>query len=155
MFSVRLNKNRIFVQCFAQNLLSVQSFMVDTGALYTCCPSLSLSIRVNENDCKQYDKIVLAGLDNEPIVYYKFPVDLMCINNIDIGKRDIWVTFDKRVTDMVLGFDILKDISFLFDNQTSYMHFFGSRNELSEYVKNDEGGERPSVRSGRKNPPSN
>ncbi|MCM1282676.1 MAG: hypothetical protein NC180_03335 [Muribaculaceae bacterium] len=141
MFSIKLENNRIYVPCYAQDLFGVHLFIFDTGTLYTCCSNTCLSIKLSEEDCEYFERLEIRGLDNEPIIYYKCVVTLFCVNNINMGNRDIWVTFDKRVNAAVLGFDILKDISFLFDDQTGYMHFFESRNELSRYVKNDEGGE--------------
>lgn len=45
--------------------------------------------------------------------FYKYPLKQFAIGNIDMGRRDIWLTFDERITDIILGMDILKQMMIL------------------------------------------
>lgn len=45
------------------------------------------------------------------------------IGNIDLGKQDIWITFDERVTDTVLGMDILQQVIFTANPYNRKMYF--------------------------------
>lgn len=48
-----------------------------------------------------------------------------------MGKQDIWITFDKRVTDTVLGMDILKQITF---TANSYNHVICFYKDQEDYI---------------------
>lgn len=43
-----------------------------------------------------------------PVKFYKSNLQQFTIGNIDMGEQDLWITFDMRVTDTVLGMDILQ-----------------------------------------------
>lgn len=40
-----------------------------------------------------------------------------------MGRQDIWVTFDKRVTDTVLGMDILKQVIMITNPYNQKVYF--------------------------------
>ena len=45
------------------------------------------------------------------------------IGNIDLGKQNLWITFDQRVTDTVLGMDILQQIIFIANPYNKKIYF--------------------------------
>lgn len=40
-----------------------------------------------------------------------------------MGEQDIWITFDKRVTDTVLGMDVLQKIIFTVNSYDKRIYF--------------------------------
>lgn len=42
--------------------------------------------------------------------FYKLPLWQFTIGNIDMGEQDIWITFDEKITDIILGMNILGQI---------------------------------------------
>lgn len=53
------------------------------------------------------EKFIVDGVS---VRFYKHHLQQFTIGNIDMGEQDIWITFDKRVTDIILGMDILKQV---------------------------------------------
>ena len=39
-----------------------------------------------------------------------YHVNQFAIGTVDLGERDIWITFDDRVSDDLLGMDNLSDV---------------------------------------------
>lgn len=42
--------------------------------------------------------------------FYKYHLKQFTIGNIDMGAQEIWITFEERITDLILGMDILRQI---------------------------------------------
>ena len=59
---------------------------------------------------KNESKILGGFVKGLPVIFYKCSLKQFTIGNLDMGKQVIWITFDQRVTDTVLGMDILKQV---------------------------------------------
>ena len=66
--------------------------------------------------------------------FYKYPLNQFTIGSIDLGKKDIWITFYSRVKDNVLGMDILQSVSFLQYADAKELHFFADKNEMRSFI---------------------
>lgn len=54
---------------------------------------------------------ILSGIVNRVAVrFYRYHLKQFTIGNIDMKGQDIWLTFDERVTDIISGMDILKQV---------------------------------------------
>ena len=58
-----------------------------------------------------------------------------CILNQD----RVWITFDERISDNVLGMDILNKLAILQYDNTNEMLLFADKAELQKYVINEIG----------------
>lgn len=61
---------------------------------------------------------------------YKYHVQQFSAGTVDMGKQDIWITFDPRATDDFLGMDILRNAFFLQDADKEELYFSRSLDEL-------------------------
>lgn len=86
-------------------------FIIDTGAMFTCCNCKIFNSHINEDALKKNESKILGGfVKGLPVIFYKCSLKQFTIGNLDMGKQVIWITFDQRVTDTVLGMDILKQV---------------------------------------------
>ena len=113
---------------------------MDTGAKYTCYYAKALDSSLRENQFNNSPTKYLSGfIDNgnnkmSVVKYYQYQVSQFTIGNIDLGKQMVWVTFDARAMDSIIGMDILQQVSFLQYANTKEIHFFQSESELQIYV---------------------
>lgn len=112
MYSTNIRGNKCLVECIAVlDRVRVVKFIVDTGAMFTCCNCRVFDSRIDEDALKKNEKKILGGfVKGLPVTFYKCNLKQFTIGNLDMGEQDIWVTFDKSVTDIVLGMDILKQV---------------------------------------------
>ena len=120
MYSTRLkvDSDRYIARCIVNDRgPRVVDFVVDTGAKYTCCNASSISGKLQEEQFKDADTKLLGGIiAGSALKVYKYHVEQFTIGTIDLGSQNIWITFDKRATDDVLGMDILKQVYFMQDS---------------------------------------
>lgn len=141
MYSTRFeNEQRYIVTCITnQTTVRVIETIVDSGAKHTCYRASFVDDALTEESLAGNPHIDIGGfIDGDQIKntvrFYRFPVKQFTIGNIDLGARDIWVTFDKRVKDNVLGIDILQAVCLLqYDNEKE-LYFFKDRMELKSFV---------------------
>ena len=114
MYSTNLKDSKYSVICFAIfGRVQIIDFIVDTGAMFTCCHYMSFDQDSREEDFKGNEIKLLGGFVKScPVRFYKLHLNQFTIGNIDMGEQDLWVTFDKRVTDSILGMDILQQVIF-------------------------------------------
>lgn len=114
MYSTNLKDNKYSVICFAVlRRVQILDFIVDTGAMFTCCNYTSFDKNLKEEDLIGSEVKLLGGfVKGSPVKFYKCSLNQFAIGNINLGKQDIWITFDGRVTDTVLGMDILQQVIF-------------------------------------------
>ena len=115
VYSTSIKDERFSVDCIV-NLRKVRviKFVVDTGAMFTCCNYTSFDKKLCEEDLADNDIKLLGGfVKGIPVKFYKCSLKQFTIGNIDMGEQDIWITFDVRVTDTVLGMDILQQVLFI------------------------------------------
>lgn len=119
--------------------MSYLELLVDTGAMYTCCNYSCINADLYEKDFSNAEYKVLGGfVDGNEVAskFYRYPVKQFTIGNIDLGERDIWITFDERVTDAVLGTDILESIDYVHMKNSYRILFFKDYNEMLDYINN-------------------
>ena len=139
MFSTKLNDSfRYIVPCIVlTDIPVINSFVADTGAKYTCCSIFNINPGYPESDFENSEYKIIGGIvHGGTIKYYRFNVKQFTIGNLNMKSQDIWVTFDERATDDVLGMDILKQVYFLNDKKNNSLIFAYDTNELIEYIIN-------------------
>ena len=142
MYSTRFDDElRYVVTCITnRDAVRVVETIVDTGAKYTCYRASFIDDELREEDLGTNQSVEIGGFvsADEPINkvrFYRYPLRQFTIGSIDLGKRDIWITFDGRVKDNVLGMDILKSVSFMQYADTRELHFFTDEDELKSFVE--------------------
>ena len=119
MYSTKLNPDmqRYVAKCIVNNKgPKFVDFVVDTGAKYTCASYMSINPKLLEEDFQDAESKTIGGIVTGQIMtIYHYHINQFTIGTVDLGERDIWITFDKRVSDDVLGMDILSDV-FIFQN---------------------------------------
>lgn len=144
MYSINVieGENRVLLQCnFVGNRFIKFSAVYDTGAEHTCVTAISLNAKITENDFKDSDTMIVGGLidsGNVSVKYYKLHVGDFYLGNIHITGVDIWVTFDNRITDNVVGYDILRRVTRLGIENSNMELFFKDTSELLSYIKDNE-----------------
>ncbi len=99
-------------------------FIMDTGAMFTCCNSKTFDIRLHEKDMSDSETKLLGGfVKGSSVKFYKCRMKQFTIGNVDMGEQNIWITFDERVTDAVLGMDILQQVIFAANPYNKKMYF--------------------------------
>ena len=136
MFSTRLNDRRCTIPCIVLTEAPIiHSFVVDTGAKYTCCSYRNINPELSEQMFTSAPRKCLGGLvEGAGIWFYGYRVNQFTIGNISLGEREIWVTFDRLATDDVLGMDILKDVFFLNVTNRDRLIFSDKADEIREYL---------------------
>ena len=111
MYSTKLKSDtrRYIAKCIVnRNGPRVVDFVIDTGAKYTCCSSMSLGVKLKEEQMADRESKLLGGMiSGSTLRVYKYHVHQFTIGTVDMGEQDIWITFDPRATDDVLGMDLL------------------------------------------------
>ena len=124
MYSTKLKDERYSVECIVLlGKVRVIQFVVDTGARFTCCNYKVFDKSMHEEDFAGCETKTIGGfIEGSVVKFYRCSLKQFTIGNIDMHEQDIWVTFDKRVKETVLGMDILKHITFTanFHNQMIY-----------------------------------
>lgn len=87
--------------------------------------------QLKESDVQSLETKYLGGfVRGQAIKFYKYPLRQFTVGNIDIGARCIWITFDDRITDKVLGMDILKDMTFLNRHKEKRLYFYNDGEDV-------------------------
>lgn len=140
MYSTSIRDNRYQIQCIVvSDKIRSAKFIVDTGAKFTCCHYTSIDWRLHEERLEGKELKLLGGfVKGSPVKFYRFGLSQFTIGNIDMGKQDIWITFDERVTDTVLGMDILQQIIFIANPYNKKIYFckdIDDHNKHFEFLK--------------------
>lgn len=111
---MRCQGNKYSVVCFVVGRqVKVIDFIVDIGAMFTCCNYKFFDINMEEKDLRENEIKLLSGFVKGALVkFYKLFLRQFTTGNIDLGEQGIWIAFDEHVTDIVLGTDILKQVIF-------------------------------------------
>lgn len=144
--NIKLIDNRFYIDCdfvlgtrFDKPHIETINFIVDTGARYTCCYYRDLDRRLDEKLFEKQEHIDLGGfVEGLSVRFYRYHVALIKLgDNVNLKDKDIWITFDSRITDYTLGMDILKDVSFLFTQKSNSLILFQDYNEMTAYISFD------------------
>ena len=135
MYSTRLRNDRYLVDCLTvSDKVTIGKFVVDTGAKYTCCNYCVIDSTLEEAQFSDSDIKYIGGFVNGEIVkFYKYPLKQFTVGNIDMEEQSIWLTFDERVTDIILGMDILKQVIIISNPYNQKIYFC---KDLKDYNNN-------------------
>lgn len=143
MFSITSEGLRYVVTCILnQDGISLLDTIVDTGAMYTCYRADQVGEELSEDQfCDGESKSIGGFVDGQNVVnavkFYKYDVKQFAVGTIDLGSTSIWITFDERVSDNVLGMDILNKVAFLQYDNSDELLLFADKAELQKYVLNE------------------
>lgn len=137
MYSTNIRHDRCRLDCIAvSDEVAIEKFIVDTGAKYTCCNYWFIDENLSESSLKNKEMKKIGGMvEGETVDFYRFPLRQFTIGNIDMGEQDIWITFDERVTDIILGMDILKKIVMIINPYDQKIYFC---KDIDDYNNNFE-----------------
>jgi len=108
-------------------------FIVDTGARFTCCHYSVLGLDLHEEVLTGTETKLLGGfVKGSPVKFYKYRLHQFTIGTIDMGKQDMWITFDDRITDTVLGMDILQQVIFVSNTYNKKIYFCKDNNDYNK-----------------------
>ena len=135
MFSMKLRDDRIYVNCITYHSYpKITEFIFDTGAKFTCCSYDVIDDRLTETDFRAQEHKDLGGfISGSAMRFYRLRLRQFTVGNIDLGPRNVWITFDDRISDSVLGMDVLKDVIFLNPTAEGQVRLFSTREELACY----------------------
>lgn len=112
VYSTNIKDNRCIVDCLVvSRKVSMEKFVVDTGTKFTCCSYKVIDGQLKEKELCDCEERYIGGLvEGHFLKFYKLQLGQFTIGNIDMNQQNIWITFDERITDIILGMDILKQI---------------------------------------------
>ncbi len=136
MYSTRLKteSRRYTARCILNRSgPKVVDFVMDTGAKFTCCSYKSVNPALREEDFKSIDTKVIGGIvSGSTLRLYRYHVGQFTVGTVDMGEQDIWITFDNRATDDVLGMDILQKLYLFQDKEKLEVRVSLDRDEVIE-----------------------
>lgn len=139
--SAKLVRDRVTISCIINRGGDKKVLLrpiFDTGAMYTLLRANRLGRNLNKSDLNILDKRVITGFAKDrPFEIYKIKVLQLTVSNISLENKYIWVTFDDLVSDDVIGFDILKDLNFFYNNLDSTIHIFKTFKDMQDYMIDD------------------
>ena len=139
MYSTKLkpDNDRYIAKCIVNSSgPKVIDFVVDTGAKYTCCNYLSVDPKLKEADYSDKEYKLLGGIiEGEVLRVYRYNASQFTIGSVDMSKQSIWITFDERATDDVIGMDILKQIHYYQDADNNEMYFSQDKREFLPLIE--------------------
>lgn len=148
-YCAKLNdgKSRIMLQCnFLSERFTKFTAVFDTGAEHTCITARTIRPEISEEKLINLGcniKTVVGLIHNDSaceVKYYQLKVKDFFLGNIHLTGADIWITFDDRVTDSVVGMDILSRVPYYYSPSDEKVHFFKNeeiaRQELMTNILN-------------------
>lgn len=125
MYSTSLKNDRYLTRCLVSAKdINMVNFIIDTGARFTCCNYKLVDESMREErlaDCEM--KLIGGFIKGEYVKFYRYWLKQFTIGNVDMEAQAVWVTFDGRVTDNVLGMDILKQIILITNPYNQKIYF--------------------------------
>ena len=131
---------RYIVTCITnEDSVSLVDTIVDMGAKRTCYQARLIDSSLKESDFKGKPSKLISGFVGGREIknaarFYEYQLRQFTIGSIDMGKRVIWITFDDRIQDNVLGMDILRSVSMLQYADENELFFFNDKAELKSFV---------------------
>ena len=137
MYSTSIKNNRFYVQCITVfDRTRAVMFIIDTGAIFTCCTYKAFDKRMRECELENCETKFLGGLVKcSRVKFYKCALKQFTIGSINMGEQNLWITFDERVTDTVLGMDILQQVIFTANPYNKKIYFC---KDIDDYHNNFE-----------------
>lgn len=147
MYNILHEDNRYISDCVLSNgniqETSVLKLVIDTGARFTCIKAQALwrlfkevteqQLIVNKCPFITIGGFVNGDIDAFKFRVYKYTVKQFTVGNIDLGTQTIGVYFDNRVSDNVIGMDILSKLNYTqFANQP-FLYLFDDLYDMKYY----------------------
>ena len=120
-----MRDDRYLIDCvIVSDKIAIEKFVVDTGAKFTCCNYCVIDSMLEESQFSGNEiKYIRGFVRGEIVKFYKYPLKQFTVGNIDMEKQCMWLTFDERVTDIILGIDILKQVIVISNPYTQKIYF--------------------------------
>ena len=140
VYNTNVDQYRYVIVCIINDSsIKLVETIVDTGAMRTCYMAHVIDPELTEDLLVNAPHIDIGGFVDKKspknsVRFYQYPVKQFTIGNINLGDQIIWITFDKRVSDNVLGLDILQHATFLQLADSNHLSFFENNTELANYV---------------------
>lgn len=104
--------------------------------MFICCNYKSFDKRLQEKDLKGCEEKCLGGfIEGVGVKFYKVSLSQFTIGNINLKKQDIWVIFDKRVRETVLGMDILQQVIFTANPYNINIYFCKDKDDYNNHFE--------------------
>ena len=115
VYCTSIKNDRSIIACLLVSrgkYVTDEKFVIDTGAKYTCCRYTVVDKTLEEKKLRNFSDFRLIGgmVEGEYLKFYKYHLNQFTVGNVDMGEQDIWIIFDDRITDIILGMDIPKQI---------------------------------------------
>ena len=128
MYSTNIKNNRSSVECLIvsrNKYVTEEKFIIDTGAKYTCCSYTVVDHTLEEKMLKDSAEVKIIGgiVQGTYLKFYKYYVKQFTIGSIDLGSQEIWITFDERITYVILGMDILRQVIMILNSYNQQIYF--------------------------------
>lgn len=126
------NGNRYIATCTTLDNISFIEAIIDTGAMCTVFEAKLIDSKINENSINYTDKKQIGGFIDtlKPIEIFKIKVRKLVIESIILNDVYIWITFDNRVSDNIIGMDILEHLNLLQIADTNKLSIYSKKEEL-------------------------
>lgn len=134
MFTVDYEGERYSVNCIVNRRRPrVRRFVIDTGAKFTCCSYDYIDPELKEEDFADTESKLLGGfVADVGMKFYKCELTQFTIGTVDCGAQSIWITFDPRIADCLLGMDILHSTCFLNNPDEMCLEIYSDMRDLAE-----------------------
>ena len=143
MYSTKCSSDlRYIVACItSRDQINLVDTIVDMGARRTCYQARLIDSALTEDQFKDKPYKLIGGFVGgkeikNSVRFYQFQLQQFTIGNIDMGSQVIWITFDDRIQDNVLGMDILRSVCMLQYANEDELFFFKDREEIRQFVIN-------------------
>lgn len=98
-----------------KSILKERTFLLDTGADYTCISAKDLGIKISEKEfsnwCKSNGKTAYGVSEDIELKLYKVQMNNINIYGMDLGSFPIYVIFNENITSALLGMDIIRALN--------------------------------------------
>ena len=82
--------------------------------------------------CKTCEHCYAAGYNRR---FYKCELTQFTIGTVDCGAQNIWITFDPRIADCLLGMDILHRTCFLNNPDEKRLEIYSDMGDIAEELR--------------------
>lgn len=137
MYSTNIKDDRCIIDCLVvSHKISIEKFVIDTGAKFSCCSYKAIDEQLSETEFHGCEERFIGGfVKGEFLKFYRLQVRQFTIGNIDMDEQDIWITFDERITDIILGMDILKQIIMITNPYDEKIYFCKDRQDYNDHFE--------------------
>ena len=134
MYSLKNSDDRFVANCIMMySRPRVRRFVIDTGAKYTCCSYDYINPALKEEDFQDSRTKMLGGFVADiGMKFYECRLSQFTIGTVDLKDQSVWITFDPRIADSLLGMDILKQVLFLNRPDKNEIDIYNDYDELKE-----------------------